>query len=331
MTPDIIIVDIIADMYGFISNEQIERLRIVLVNTLKDYELTQKETALVPYDDINTRMLTKFIAWKGTEGKSKRTLTSYMFVIRKMLDTVQKPVNEIEEDDILIYLYNMKKNGASSSYLKTTRNYLSSFFSWLSQKKQITTNPIEGIDPIKVEKKVRKAFTDVEMENMRRSIDNQRDIAIFEFLYSTGCRVSELCQINVSDIDFVRHNVKIQGKGAKERVVPFNDVAAFHVQKYITERGFESDILFTHNRGNHDRLNPAGIQSILKNIGKKAGVEDVHPHRLRRTLATNLIRKGVKFEEVSKILGHVKLDTTMTYYAIDQEVIKNDYERVMNG
>jgi site-specific recombinase XerD len=188
---------------------------------------------------------------------------------------------------------------------------------------------MKGISPIKVDKTIKEAFTAVEMEQLRRAADNERDLAIVELLYATGMRVSEMEALNRSDIDFINKVVKVYGKGGKERHVYINSTAAYYLEMYLKTRKDSEFALFVGSRSPYKRLEVSAIQRMLRELGKKAGVEKVHPHRFRRTLATNLLRKGMTIEEVSQILGHEKLDTTMIYCNINQDAVKNEYMRIM--
>lgn len=324
-----IITTVTARMGTILNQDQLERLKIVLMQTLNDYEITEKPHELATCEELNNQYLMKFIAWKATEGKSKGTLKQYKFQIEKMLAAVNKPVPDITEDDLFLYIALAKQNGASNRYLNNIRLNLSSFFGWLYNKSMITKNPVTGISSVKVEKTIKKPFSDEELEKMRRCLNDKKEIAMIEFLYATGVRVSEFCNLDLSDIDFGSKTVKVFGKGSKERIVPISTTAIWHLRQYLQNRGYDGGMLFINRNG--QRYKPAGVEAMLSRISKKSGVENVHPHRFRRTLATNLLKKGMKIEEVSKILGHAKLDTTMIYCDIDSDIVKHNYSRIMTA
>ena len=324
-----IITSVVGRMSPLLETDQLERLKIVLMQTLSDYDITEKPHELATCSELNEQYVVKFIAWKATEGKSKGTLKQYKFQIEKMLSAVNKPIPEITEDDLFLYIAMVKQGGASNRYLNNIRLNMSSFFGWLYGKSMITKNPVNGISSIKTEKTIKMPFTDVEMEMMRRSIIGKRNTALFEFLYATGVRVSEACGVNIADIDFANKSVKVFGKGSKERVVFMNNTTIWHLRQYLQERGYDDGALFLNRNG--QRMKPACIEEILRKISRDSGVSNVHPHRFRRTLATNLLKKGMKIEEVSKILGHAKLDTTMIYCDIDSDIVKNNYSRIMTA
>lgn len=325
-----LVLDVVTGMADCLDKEQSDKLKTVLTHCLKNYDVIEKTTEIaIPYQTENTELLKRYFAWKSTEGMSVNSLKSYKFIVDRALNEIKKPLAEITEDDLFMYLSLMKYNGAKDTYLRNVRNYLSALFNWLYAKKLIPNNPMNGISPIKIDKTIKEAFTDVELEQLRRATDNPRDLAIVELLYATGMRVSEMEGLNRSDIDLVNKMVKVYGKGGKERRVYINSTAAYYVDAYLRSRTDNDFALFVGLRKPYKRLDVSAIQRMLRELGKKTGIKKVHPHRFRRTLATNLLRKGMTIEEVSMILGHEKLDTTMIYCNINQDVVKNEYMRIM--
>lgn len=326
------ILDVVSDMYGILSTEQLNVLKVVLAKRLNDYEITEKCTDIaIPYELENEGLLKKYFAWKLTEGRSEKSLKQYKFQIDKLTDHVRKPLSQMTENDIFMYLAVRKNQGASNCYLRNMRQCLSAVFGWLYNKELIKSNPMKGIGSIKVEKKLKKALSDVELEKLKRSTTNIRDLAIIELLESTGIRIAELCRLTADDVDFTINEIKVFGKGAKERIVYMSDTASFYLKSYLEKRTDENPYLFVTKRNPYKRLDVAGVQSMLKKIGSITHIEKVHPHKFRRTFATNLLRKGVSVENVSKLLGHEKLDTTMVYCNINQNTVKSEYMRVMSS
>ena len=325
-----LILDIVTGMSGCLNKEQTDKLKVVLSQCLKNYDIVEKTTEIaLPYQSQNTELLKRYFAWKSTEGMSVRSLKSYKFIVDKALNEIQKPIPEITEDDLFMYLSMLKYNGAKDTYLRNVRNYLSALFNWLFSKKLIANNPMNGISPIKIDKTIKEAFSSVELEKLRRATKNTRDLAIVELLYASGMRVSEMEALNRSDIDLVNKAVKVYGKGGKERWVYINDTAAYYVDAYLRSRTDNDFALFVGLRKPYTRLDVSAIQRMLRELGKRTGIKKVHPHRFRRTLATDLLRKGMTIEEVSMILGHEKIDTTMGYCNINQQSVKNEYMRIM--
>ena len=325
-----LILDIVTGMSGCLNKEQTDKLKVVLSQCLKNYDIVEKTTEIaLPYQSQNTELLKRYFAWKSTEGMSVRSLKSYKFIVDKALNEIQKPIQEITEDDLFMYLSMLKYNGAKDTYLRNVRNYLSALFNWLFSKKLIANNPMNGISPIKIDKTIKEAFSSVELEKLRRATKTTRDLAIVELLYASGMRVSEMEALNRSDIDLVNKAVKVYGKGGKERWVYINDTAAYYVDAYLRSRTDNDFALFVGLRKPYTRLDVSAIQRMLRELGKRTGIKKVHPHRFRRTLATDLLRKGMTIEEVSMILGHEKIDTTMGYCNINQQSVKNEYMRIM--
>lgn len=238
---------------------------------------------------------------------------------------------EVTENDIFLYLARYKKERkASNSYMNTVRLYLSSFFSWLADKEYIKKNPVKGIHPVKMQKKVPEIFNDEELERMRQAPTCSRDKAIIEVLYSTGVRVEELSDLDIDDVDINNRTVRVkQGKGNKERYTFISAQALMYLKKYLNERNDICPALFISRKKPYERLSKDGIENVVSKVALAAGVKNAHPHKFRRTMATNLLRKGMPLEKVSRILGHQDLQTTMIYCAVDNKDVQYDYEKYM--
>lgn len=307
------IMDVLQLTQMYLSKEQCERLNGDLHIVLHKYEdLKERCTDLMDPDNSYMEYLNLFLNRKQTEGKSERTIEQYRLHLSRMLCYFNKSIDSIRENDLFVYLTNYKNiRKVSNTYLNNMRRVFSSFFGWLCNKGFISKNPAIGLEPIKTEKKIRKGFSDEELDKLKRSCDNTRDLALIEFMYSTGVRASELVSLNISDINFYGKSVIVYGKGSKEREVYLTPIACSYLKEYLDDRKDSNEALFVSNRVPHDRLTVAGIERILKKLGEKAGVENVHPHRFRKTMATNVLRKGMPLEEVKELLGHSKLDTTL--------------------
>ena len=234
-------------------------------------------------------------------------------------------INKITIFNLRNYLLNEKSRGISDKTLNGIRDVFNSFFGWLWKEGLIENNPCNNLGPIKCIKKIRKPYSDSDIEKLKEKCYDVRDKAFICFMLSTGCRISEICQLNKSDINFVTLECKVLGKGDKERIVFIDDVTSMLLQRYLSERKDEYNALFI-GKGTC-RMTPGGVRARLKTIAIEAGVENVHPHRFRRTLATNLISHGMAIQDVSMILGHEKIDTTMTYVYRDKESVKNSYKK----
>lgn len=329
---DEFITQVLAIMMGIISQEQCGELKTVLYMALQEYELEKRCTELMDLDQSYVHYLQLFLARKKTEGKSARTINLYKLHLTRLLQTLNMAVDKITENDLFVYLAKYKKdNNVSNAYLDNIRLVFSSFFGWLNAKGYIPKNPTAGLEPIKVEKKIKQPFSDEELEKLRRICDQERDLALIDFLYSTGVRVSELVALNRKDIDFYGKNVVVYGKGSKERETYLNAASCLHLKAYLDSRTDDNEALFVSERVPHARITVAGVEKILRRIGKDAGVAKVHPHRFRRTMATNVLKKGMPLEEVRELLGHTKLDTTMIYCTISKDNVKHSHQRLMSA
>lgn len=218
----------------------------------------------------------------------------------------------------------MKNKGLADSTLEGQREIFSSYFNWLARECLIRNNPIANLGPIKCAKKVRLGYTDVDLEKLKSKCNSKRDKAIVCFLISTGCRISEMTGLNIGNVDFANKECTVLGKGNKEKTVYLDAISCMTLNDYLAERTDRNTALFVTQRG-AKRLQPGSVRIMLKKVGALADVENVHPHKFRRTFATNLARRGMPLQEVAVILGHEKIDTTMKYCVIDKTTVKNDY------
>ena len=317
---------IIQRVCTFLNGEQLERLENVLDIVMYNFNISVKKSEIIVYDNSNEATLKKFIATKRLEGLKKDSLEQYYRSVNNMFKEFNKPLNEINTDDIRYYLsMYQEKRKVTKATLNNTRRYLSTFFTWCTDEDIISKNPMRRIKAIKQQKIIKEPFSEMEMEQIRNSADSIRNRALIEFLYSTGCRVSEVSRVNIDDIDFEHKSLMVIGKGDKQREVYITDKAMYWMKKYLSLRNDTGTSLFVGRKNN--ALQKAGIEAVVRKIGKKAGVKKVHPHRFRRTMATNLINKGMAIQEVQQILGHEKIDTTMIYCKVDKSNVQNSHKR----
>lgn len=316
---------ITSDLTGKVEDAQLHIFLDALTIRLADYELAEKCTALVPHDDESTQIVKLFLATKKLEGRSEKTLKNYALHIRKMLESVQKPVKEITLFDLRSYLAMKQATGCSARSVGAIRSVICGFFKWAYSEGMIPMNPSQNLGVIKFKKEIKRPFTKVDLELIRSACTRTRDRAIVETLLSTGCRISELVGIDLNDVDFQTREIKVLGKGNKERIVYLDDVTVLWLQRYLAERKEQGEFLFAASgRG---RITDDAIRAMLNKISSITGVDHVHPHRFRRTLATMLIERGMSLQEVAKILGHDNINTTMTYVFLDDEKTKAAYNK----
>ena len=321
-----IIQSVLQTLQGKVVPEVLDTVQDVLVIKLNQYEIQERSTELTVSDNSAEGMLRRYIATKRIEGKAESTLRRYWEQNLKLIQFLQKPLHEITTDDIRFYMaYRRQQGRISNRTLDGMRRCYRSFFSWLSAEGIISRNPCAALNQIKSRKQIKKPYSAVELELIRKACTDDRDLALVEFLYSTGCRVSEVSELDTMDIDMSTGECIVIGKGNKERTVYLTDVAMLHLQTYLNGRTDNSIALFA-GKGTK-RLTKGGIETLLKRIGRAAGVENVHPHRFRRTLATNLLDRGMNIQDVAMILGHADLKTTQIYCYISQNNVKSAYRK----
>lgn len=282
-----------------------------------DYEIKKKSTELTVYNDDIPDIVKTYLVCKKMEGLSKGTLENYKRYLHMFFRYLKKPPEKVTANDIRIFLYSYQKHrGISNRTLDKYREYISRFYQWACDEEYINKNPTKNIKPIKYEIKPRQALSQMELEYIRMACTSVREKAIIEFLYSTGCRVSELSIVKKCDIDWNNKSVHLFGKGNKHRISFLNAKAEVAIKEYLNERNDHNEYLFVSERKPHNQLKKPGIEKIVRNISRKASVnisKHVTPHVLRHTTATTAIQNGMPIEDISKLLGHSKIDTTMIY------------------
>ncbi len=319
-----IINDIEQKMRSFLNNEQRKRLEEVLEYAFYGVEIIKTdndEKNQIDYSDI-------FVSAKRVEGCSERTLNYYKTTIDNMLNSVDKKVNNIETDDLRKYLADYQLNNQCSKVtIDNVRRILSSFFAWLEDEDYIIKSPTRRIHKIKTMKTVKETYSDEELEEMRDSCDEIRDLALIDFLSSTGVRVGELVNLNIKDIDFENRSCVVLGKGSKQREVYFDARTKIHLQNYLSTRIDNNQALFVSLLHPFNRLKISGVEIRLRELGNKININRVHPHKFRRTMATKAIDKGMPIEQVQVLLGHSKIDTTLEYAMVNQNNVRNSHKR----
>lgn len=327
---DEIVMAILREMAPLLSQGQLDALKETVRAVLSGYEVQQRETSLMRTDQNGMNYLQVFLENFRQNGKSEGTIEQYRFHLSRMLSYIGRNVQEIEDDDLIDYMHKYKQlRKVSGRYLNSMRLVFNSFFRWLQRRKIIMRNPVDGLEPIKYRQVVKKPLSPEELERVRCACERERDLAIVEFLYSSAVRVSELTQLNREDIRWESDDVMVLGKGNKEREVYLNARAHYHLKLYLDSRTDDNPALFVSTRAPHERLTKAGVEHIVGEIGRMAGVDNVHPHRFRRTAATDLLRMGMPIEQVQELLGHVKIETTRIYCTVTREQVRASHRRYM--
>ena len=320
-----VIKEIEQKMASILNNEQKEKLKEVLLYTFYNIEVTSIKDELV---EDTTDYAKMFIAAKRIEGCSERTLNYYETTIKTMIDKLSKKVNSIETEDLRNYLSEYQaKNNCSKVTIDNVRRILSSFFAWLEDEDYIMKSPVRRIHKVKATQTVKETYTDEELEEMRDACVEIRDLAMVDFLASTGVRVGELVNLDRVDIDMQERSCVVLGKGGKEREVYFDARTKIHLQNYLNSRIDNNPALFVSLLRPYDRLKISGVEIRLRELGKRINIRKIHPHKFRRTMATKAIDKGMPIEQVQVLLGHRKIDTTLQYAMVNQNNVRNSHKK----
>lgn len=316
-------------MTNHLNSLQFELLRETLIQVFTDFGLNDSiEPDTENIAEQNLHLIQMFIAAKKIEGCSDNTLKYYTNTLTSMSNSFQKSIRDIETNDLRFYLSNYQNTRNTSKVtLDNIRRILSSFFSWLEDEDYIIKSPVRRIHKVKTTKIVKETLSDEHLEQLRDQCTHTRDLAIVDLLISTGIRVGELVKLNRSDINFTERECIVLGKGDKERPVYFDAKTKIHLQQYLEERTDSNPALFVSYQAPYNRLSIAGVESFLNKLGKRSQVRHVHPHKFRRTMATMAIEKGMPIEQVQKLLGHSKIDTTLHYAIVNQANVKIAHRR----
>lgn len=312
--------DVVQAMLPYLNNEQAERLQIIMQHELFNYEVFEKEAK---DKETELNLIELFLSAKRIEGCSEKSLKYYKATICSMIDSIGKEIKHIETYDIRDYLTEYQRRKQSSRVtIDNIRRILSSFFSWLEDEDYILKSPVRRIHRVKAASNIKETYSDEALELMRDNCTELRDLAIIDMLASTGMRVGEMVLLNRDDIDFNERECIVFGKGSKERVVYFDARTKIHLKNYLESRTDDNPALFVSLKSPHERLKIGGVEVRLREFGKKLGLQKVHPHKFRRTLATMAIDKGMPVEQLQQLLGHRKIDTTMQYAMVKQSNVK---------
>lgn len=323
---------------GYSDKRMLQAIDQELSFELAKYDFREKVTSLIIRDNSDLEIIQRYFIAKATAGLSKKSLVLYKTVLDRAFSKIGKHLKDITSDDIRAYLTSQKMGGACNITIDNERRVLNTFFNWTVIEEYIPKNPVIKIEKIRTEKVIKKPFTEEELEKLRITAKYDRDKAIIEFLYSTGCRVSEMVQLNRHDINWDEREVTVIGKGNKERRVFLSSRCIIILKKYLDSRKDSHPALFVthydHWRGDYyknkvARLKISGVEIMVRTVGEKAGIPKAHPHRIRRTAATFALRRGMPIEQVSKMLGHEDLKTTTIYANSTMDDVKMAHDKYL--
>lgn len=323
-------------MSDALSQDQLDKLRNILFINFRDKRIEEEKYEIVPAEtDMDTEMIKAFVASKKISGRADSTIRQYIAEIQTFRDFVKKSFPDVTTMDLRRYLgvaKEYRKNKMTT--IKNKIRYLNSFYSFLHSEGVIDRNPISQLETPKIEHTFEKPFSASDLAAIRKACGNPRDLAIIEVLYATGLRVSELCSLNVGDIDFHKREFTVTGKGNKKRIVYISEHAAYYLNDYLQWRmgrekteiqGLVETPLFSTLSRPYARISKRSIETLCKKLGDAAGVSGTHPHRFRRTFATDMLKRGMKLEELAKLMGHSKIETTMIYCEVIQDNVRSSY------
>ena len=331
MATEDILNDIVSGIKDVLSDEQMKQVSSSIKDVLAKYEINKRTSNEERREKENTELLDTFLSAKKIEGCSDKTIHYYQSSIDKLLNGLSKCIKEICTNDIRRYLAEIQEeNNLSKVTIDNLRRIFSSFFSWLEDEDYIAKSPVRRIHKVRTDTLVKEVLSDENIETLRDSCNELRDLAMIDLLLSTGVRVGELVKMNRADIDFQERQCKVFGKGNKEREVYFNARTKIHLQRYLESRTDDNPALFVTLSKPHTRLTISGVEVRLRKMGKDVHIDKVHPHKFRRTLATMAIDRGMPIEQVQKLLGHVRIDTTLHYAMVNQQNVKIAHRKYIN-
>ena len=314
-----VINSVLAEMQPILESHQLKRLAAALEHAFGPKQPTTSQD-----------LLALFLTAKEVEGCSKKTLKYYDDTLARALAALNKPIPQIESDDLRQYLNDYEVTRHTSKVtIDNIRRIMSSFFSWLEDEDYIVKSPVRRIHRVKTAQVSKEVLSSEDLETLRDTCDTKRDLAVIDLLTSTGMRIGELVRLNVADVNLQERECLVTGKGNKQRPVYFDARAKLHLAEYLRTRTDQSPALFVSLDSSAKRVTVGGMQSRIRELGKSCGIHRVHPHKFRRTLATHAIDKGMPIEQVQKLLGHAKIDTTMHYAMVDQNNVKASHRRYL--
>ena len=321
---EIIVNNVIQKMTNILEENQLEQLRFVLDLELSQVDIEKPTTELaLPIN--NQELLKQYIGSMLVEGKQESTIKRYKYIIDKFECYIDKDFTKVTTQDIKYFLAIYKtQRHCSNTTVDGMRLCLNAFFSWLEREEYIYRNPLRKIGRIKKDTQKERELYGYEIELLRQNCNNLRNRALFEFIYSTGCRVSEVCKAEINDINFEKKSCLVHGKGNKDRIVYFNDECMVYLREYLNTRNDNVNYLFKSLRGDKG-LSVDGVERIFTDLGQKANVKNVHPHRFRVTRITNLINKGMAMQNVQRLVGHSDISTTERYFRTNLADVQHEY------
>lgn len=329
---DEIINKVILKLEGKLSDQELRLVRDTMQMVLTGYKVDKISTEVAPYEYQLPECYKMYMAAKIMDGKlSERSRVLYRDVLERMLRTLQLPVEQITANHLRGYILQMATgpNGRriAPATLNNRKSIIRSFFQWLTEEEYISRDPSLRLHQERVSRKPEPIFTDIQMEQIRAACHTLRDLAMVDFLASSGVRITECCELKMADLDLDNREAVVYGKGGKYRTVYFDARAEYSLRSYLKSKKAVTEYVFTINRAPFSPCTRQGTARMLKEIEKETGIAGIHPHRFRHTMATKMVEKGCDITDVQQMLGHTKLDTTMRYTHTSKQKTKLAHEK----
>ena len=320
--------DLLTMLDQHVTVDTLRKLEPCIETILSNYEVEERKTEIIPYGSDIPETVQIYIVSKKILGLSEKSLYLYLIVLTDFFRTVCKKPEKVTANDIRVYLYQyQKEHGISNRTLDCKRTIICSYFNWMASEEYIIRNPAINMHPIKYERKHKRAMSQLDLERVRLACETKREKAIVEVLYSTGCRVTELERLNISDVNFETKEVMLFGKGSKHRTSYLNAKAEVALKDYLNIRTDDNPALFVYDRKPYGRLKKSGIEFLIRKMMKRTSGITTHvtPHIFRHTTATTALDRGMSIVDVSKLLGHTRIETTMEYITTNSDSVKNNH------
>lgn len=267
---------------------------------------------------------------------SPHTVRAYKQDIYQFLDYFKESGQKMDKDGIRDFIAVAYYKSQKKTTLSRKIYAVKSFFSWLQKQGKITKNPFDVITSPKEDRTLPEILTIKEMAQFLDQVPSQtfihwRNKAVFEMLYATGLRISELIGLKQTDINFNEGMLRVLGKGKKERIVPFHRHAAkvllHYLEKAKQKFNAENEFVFLNNRGKH--ITDRAIEMIVQNTYRDVmqSNKHVYPHLFRHSFATHLLQRGANLRVIQELLGHASLSTTEKYTSLNYENLLNVYNQ----
>ena len=328
MTKNDLINDVVAELSNTLDPEQLDRVKITMIVKFHGFEVAENETlpSVVVYD--NNYIFKRFTVDCLAKGNKPSTIKTYLNMLKPFLQETGLNYLYVTAQDIIDYIATkkFKKNTRgeypSQNYIATISRSMFVFFQWAYRKKHLAEDIMRDVDRIKQKQKKKEKLTDEEVESCRNVCKDQRELALFELMMSTGMRVGEISNLKIEDINFITRSVTIFGEKTdsfREGILSIKAKNA--IKMYIGDR--TAGPLFRPKRkaSNQEALGKGTLESIAKKIGEKANAHcKTNVHCYRKTFACILYRKTKDVKLVSVLLGHSSTAVTEKYYLIDDMI-----------